>query len=413
MEDLNQNVTAVAHSQKSTQNGPKPNEEKMAVLPWLTTTGDNNAAPEGAGVEASPEPIAEEASVAAGSRQVVKRGRPRKPDVDKRQLYRAITPPPGFVVQPFEGGNGIKRGRGRPRGSGRLQILASIGGLVAETTGTGFTPRVVTVNAGEDMVSKITSCYQRGPMSVCIVSATGLVSSVTIREPGSTNTSSYEGRFEIVSLTGSYAFSTGAEGAHTKSLLLSVSLAKRNGQLFGGNIESSLIAAGPIQLILATFKQKITNQTKKRRSSDSSNALSISAFELGLKPGGLNSNLSRKPVETMAHLRERVQGYIREEQSDQIKNNRPNAAVPGQKQQFEAKKGAKEIDKLVKAGCVKQLEGRSNSDEAGTSVRRTEDGKEIESDGQDRQSDGKAKGRIHSIFGGFRGGGMTNSAHKS
>ncbi|XP_057432295.1 uncharacterized protein LOC130725052 [Lotus japonicus] len=66
----------------------------------------------------------------------------------------------------------------------------------------------------------------------------------------------------------------------------------------------------------------------------------IAAFELGLKPGGLNNNLSRKPVETMAHLRERVQGYIREEQSDRIKNNRPNAAVTGQKQQFEAKKGA-------------------------------------------------------------------------
>ncbi|XP_057453207.1 uncharacterized protein LOC130745080 [Lotus japonicus] len=66
----------------------------------------------------------------------------------------------------------------------------------------------------------------------------------------------------------------------------------------------------------------------------------IAAFELGLKPGGLNSNLSRKPVETMVHLRERVQGYIREEQSDRIKNNRPNAAVPGQKQQFETKKGA-------------------------------------------------------------------------
>ncbi|XP_057444038.1 uncharacterized protein LOC130736212 [Lotus japonicus] len=253
----------------------------------------------------------------------------------------------------------------------------------------------------------------------------------------------------------------------------------------------------------------------------------IAAFELGLKPGGLNSNLSRKPVETMAHLRERVQGYIREEQSDRVKNNRPNAAVTGQKQQFEAKKGAvtdqhskgwiergdtgynnrncydsrfdnrshfknraqpygvrgpghsmmwtqnqndrvaplavnltdalhtcleanvirfprqpkpstgyvdktkwceyhkisghntddcftlkKEIDKLVKAGCMKQLEGQNNSDEAGTSTKRTEDGKEVESDGQNRQSEGKAKGRIQSIFGGFRGGGITNSARK-
>ncbi|XP_057436319.1 uncharacterized protein LOC130728766 [Lotus japonicus] len=206
----------------------------------------------------------------------------------------------------------------------------------------------------------------------------------------------------------------------------------------------------------------------------------IAAFELGLRPGGLNSNLSRKPVETMAHLRERVQGYIREEQSDQIKNNRPNAVVTGQKQQLEAKKGWTERgnagynnrnrydgrfdnrsnfknraqpygvrgsghsmtwtrnqndramplavnltealhtclevntgdEALIKAGCVQHLAGRNNSGEAETSVRRDDGGKEIENEGQKKQQDGKAKGRIHSIFGGFRGGGTTNSARK-
>ncbi|XP_057425720.1 uncharacterized protein LOC130719093 [Lotus japonicus] len=66
----------------------------------------------------------------------------------------------------------------------------------------------------------------------------------------------------------------------------------------------------------------------------------IAAFELGLRPGSLNSNLSRKPVETMTQLRVRVQGFIREEQSDQVKKNCPNAAYTGQQQQFEAKKGA-------------------------------------------------------------------------
>ncbi|XP_057425792.1 uncharacterized protein LOC130719171 [Lotus japonicus] len=253
----------------------------------------------------------------------------------------------------------------------------------------------------------------------------------------------------------------------------------------------------------------------------------VAAFELGLRPGSLNSNLSWKPVETMAHLRERVQGFIREEQSDRIKNNRPNVAVTGQKQQFEAKRGAvaeqyskgwtergdrgfnnrnrydsrfdnrshfknraqpygvrgsghsmtwtrnqkdrvtplavnltealhtcleanvihfprqpkqstgnvdktkwceyhrisghttddcftlkKEIDKLLKAGCMKQLEGRSDSNEAGTSTKRTEDGKEIMNEDRGKQAEGTAKGRIHSIFGGFRGGGTTNSARK-
>ncbi|XP_057446220.1 uncharacterized protein LOC130738281 [Lotus japonicus] len=72
----------------------------------------------------------------------------------------------------------------------------------------------------------------------------------------------------------------------------------------------------------------------------------------------------------------------------------------------------KEIEKFIKAGCMKQLEGRNHSEEAGPSTKRTKDGKEIENEGQNRQPEGKAKGRIHSIFGGFRGGGTTNSARK-
>ncbi|XP_057431364.1 uncharacterized protein LOC130724171 [Lotus japonicus] len=72
----------------------------------------------------------------------------------------------------------------------------------------------------------------------------------------------------------------------------------------------------------------------------------------------------------------------------------------------------KEIEALIKAGCMKQLSGRNNSEEAGTSVRRTDEGKEIENEEQKKQTEGKSKGRIHSIFGGFRGGGTTNSARK-
>lgn len=37
----------------------------------------------------------------------------------------------------------------------------------------------------QDIVSKISSLSQKGPRAVCILSATGLVSSVIIRKPGS------------------------------------------------------------------------------------------------------------------------------------------------------------------------------------------------------------------------------------
>lgn len=60
---------------------------------------------------------------------------------------------------------------------------------------------------------------------------------------------------------------------------------------------------------------------------------------MSLKQGNLNKNSSRKPVATIAELRIRVQGFIREEQSDEIKKNRPNAVVARQQQQFDLKKG--------------------------------------------------------------------------
>ncbi|XP_057437638.1 uncharacterized protein LOC130729814 [Lotus japonicus] len=72
----------------------------------------------------------------------------------------------------------------------------------------------------------------------------------------------------------------------------------------------------------------------------------------------------------------------------------------------------KEIEALIKAGYMRQLEGRKESDGAGTSTKRDETGKEIEETEPKKQAGGETKGRIHSIFEGFRGGGMTNSSRK-
>ncbi|XP_057458093.1 uncharacterized protein LOC130748833 [Lotus japonicus] len=73
----------------------------------------------------------------------------------------------------------------------------------------------------------------------------------------------------------------------------------------------------------------------------------------------------------------------------------------------------KEIEELIKAGCMKQLVGRKDSDEARTSITRDDEGKEIEAAEKTGEKGGEIKGRIHSIFGGFHGGGVTNSACKS
>ncbi|KAF3441731.1 hypothetical protein FNV43_RR15646 [Rhamnella rubrinervis] len=190
-----------------------------------------------------------------------KRGRPRKYDSDGnlRLAYSnstgvAITPPPGFSLSPSSPTEfSSKRGRGRPPGSGNWQLLASLGELFANTAGGDFTPHVVTVHTGEDVAGKILSFAQKGPRGICILSANGAVSNVTIRQPGSSGgILTYEGRFEILSLSGSFTVSdTG--GVRSRTGGLSVSLAGPDGRVVGGGIAGLLTAASPIQIVVGSF----------------------------------------------------------------------------------------------------------------------------------------------------------------
>lgn len=187
-----------------------------------------------------------------------KRGRPRKYDSDGNlsPSYAQplmLPPPPGFALSPLSSDFSGKRGRGRPPGSGNWQLLASLGELFANTAGGDFTPHVVTVNTGEDVAAKIISLSQKGPRGICVLSANGAVSNVTIRQPGSSGgILTYEGRFEILSLSGSFTI-TDNGGVRSKTGGLSVSLAGPDGRVVGGGIAGYLTAAGPIQIVVGSF----------------------------------------------------------------------------------------------------------------------------------------------------------------
>ncbi|CAK9161842.1 unnamed protein product [Ilex paraguariensis] len=189
-----------------------------------------------------------------------KRGRPRKYDADRNLRLpnmasgsRQVSPPPGFSLSSPSSELGSKRGRGRPPGSGNWQLLASLGELFANTAGGDFTPHVVTVHTGEDVAAKIFSFAQKGPRGICILSANGAVSNVTIRQPGSYGgILTYEGRFEILSLTGSFTISENG-GIKSRTGGLSVSLAGPDGRVIGGGIAGQLMAASPIQIVVGSF----------------------------------------------------------------------------------------------------------------------------------------------------------------
>lgn len=206
-----------------------------------------------------------------------KRGRPRKYDADGnlRLPYQAMSSssPTGFTLSPSSPPefSSSKRGRGRPAGSGNWQILASFGELFASTAGGDFTPHIVTVNTGEDVAEKILSFSQKGPRGICVLSANGAVSNVTLRQPGSSGgILTYEGRFEILSLTGSYTVSD-AGGMKSKTGCMSVSLAGPDGRVIGGGLAGILVAASPIQMVVGSFMPngfKVHNKRKHYRESN-------------------------------------------------------------------------------------------------------------------------------------------------
>lgn len=154
------------------------------------------------------------------------------------------------------------RRRGRPRGSGRRQILATLGEWYALSAGGSFTPHVIIVGTGEDVAGRIMSFSQKGPRSICILSANGSISNVTLRQPDSSgSTFTYEGRFEILQLMGSF---TMAEEGRRRTGGLSVSLAGPDGRVVGGVVAGMLRAASPIQVIVGSFLPNSLKQHQRR-----------------------------------------------------------------------------------------------------------------------------------------------------
>ncbi|XP_042426527.1 AT-hook motif nuclear-localized protein 1-like isoform X1 [Zingiber officinale] len=207
-----------------------------------------------------------------------KRGRPKKFGPDG--MAPALTLP----ASAFSSDG--KRSKGRPPGSGKHQLLAALGEWFACSAGGNFTPHVVTISAGEDAAARILSFSQKGPRSICILSANGAISNVTLRQPGSSGgTLTYEviepktsfifhlnlnlaraheqGRFEILSLSGSFTLTANGGGVRSRTGGISVSLAGPDGRVIGGGVAGSLLAASPIQVVVGSFTPNTFSKDQK------------------------------------------------------------------------------------------------------------------------------------------------------
>ncbi|EEF29905.1 AT-hook motif nuclear-localized protein 10 [Ricinus communis] len=182
-----------------------------------------------------------------------KRGRPRKYSPPPHGNIDLTSPPQHQLYQcgfqsPTPSSTAPKKARGRPPGSARKNHLPNLG-----SGGTGFTPHVIFVKAGEDVLLKIMSFSQNGPRGVCILSAYGTISNVTLRQATTIGgTVTYEGRFEILSLSGSFLLSENS-GQRSRTGGLSVLLSGPDGRVLGGGVAGLLTAASSVQVIVGSF----------------------------------------------------------------------------------------------------------------------------------------------------------------
>ncbi|KAJ6933601.1 AT-hook motif nuclear-localized protein 5-like [Populus alba x Populus x berolinensis] len=203
-----------------------------------------------------------------------KRGRPRKYGLDGQVSLGLSSLPDKAKPSSGEDSSTSKRNRGRPPGSGRKQQLATLGEWMNSSAGLAFSPHVVSIGVGEDIVSKLLSFSQQRPRAVCILSGTGTVSSVTLRQPASSGPSiTFEGRFEILCLSGSYLVAEDG-GPHNRTGGISASFSSPDGHVIGGAI-AMLIAASPVQVVVCSFqyggskKDKQVGRPKNKKDSAS------------------------------------------------------------------------------------------------------------------------------------------------
>ncbi|KAK8986259.1 hypothetical protein V6N11_013753 [Hibiscus sabdariffa] len=163
---------------------------------------------------------------------------------------------------------------------------------VACSVGANFTPHIITVNSGEDVTMKVISFSQKGPRAICILSTNGAISSVTLRQPDSSGgTLTYEGRFEILSLSGSF-MPNDTGGTRSRSGGMSVSLASADGRVVGGGVAGLLVAAGPVQVVVGSFLAGNQHEQKPKKQKHESISVATPLAAIPVSSADPKSNIT-------------------------------------------------------------------------------------------------------------------------
>ncbi|KAI4327272.1 hypothetical protein L6164_019755 [Bauhinia variegata] len=156
-----------------------------------------------------------------------------------RQGLELASAGPGDIV--------ARRSRGRPTGSKNKPKPPVI--ITRESANT-LRAHILEVGNGCDVFDCVATYARRRQRGICILSGSGTVTNVSLRQPATAGAVvTLHGRFEILSLSGSFLPPPAPPGATS----LTVYLAGGQGQVVGGNVVGELTAAGPVIVIAASF----------------------------------------------------------------------------------------------------------------------------------------------------------------
>ncbi|XP_074263587.1 AT-hook motif nuclear-localized protein 20-like [Silene latifolia] len=151
-----------------------------------------------------------------------------------------------------------RRPRGRPPGSKNRPKPAII--ITREPDpSTSMSPYILELPSGSDLVDSLTRFTRRRNIGLCVLTATGVVENVTLKQPSTGvqgGTVTFHGRFDVLSLQACLL----VEGSKTVSFgsncgmgVFTISLGGPQGQIVGGKVVGPLVCCGTVYVVATSF----------------------------------------------------------------------------------------------------------------------------------------------------------------
>ncbi|KAF8411375.1 hypothetical protein HHK36_003924 [Tetracentron sinense] len=187
----------------------------------------------------------------------------------------------------------VRRPRGRPPGSKNKPKPPIV---ITHDTECAMRPHVFEVPGGLDVVDSIALFARRRNIGLCVLTGSGAVANVTLRQPSTTTTPgatvTFHGRFDILSISATFIPPSSSSSPIPSSANgCSISLVSPQGQILGGSVAGSLLAAGTVVLVAAS----ITNPSYHRLPLEEDQLLNSNTGNAAHSPSELDGDGGHPP----------------------------------------------------------------------------------------------------------------------